>query len=104
MAPTRSLLHYVCGLVLLACCAQALRFDLHATSSYEGKKERCIRNFVGRDTLVVVTAIVDGQKGDGMAVNMHVCGPDSTPALGSWGRTRARRAKGNEAILGLEVS
>lgn len=73
MAPTTSLLRYVCGLVLLACCAQALRFDLHATSTHEGKKERCIRNFVARDTLVVVTAIVDGSKGDGMTVNMHVC-------------------------------
>ncbi|EFQ29164.1 emp24/gp25L/p24 family/GOLD [Colletotrichum graminicola M1.001] len=72
MAPTRSLLHYVCGLVLLACCAQALRFDLQATSPHEGRKERCIRNFVGRDTLVVVTAIVDGHKGDGMTVNMHI--------------------------------
>ncbi|KAJ0320876.1 hypothetical protein COL5a_009478 [Colletotrichum fioriniae] len=72
MAPTTSLLRYVCGLVLLACCAQALRFDLHATSTHEGKKERCIRNFVARDTLVVVTAIVDGSKGDGMTVNMHI--------------------------------
>uniref|UniRef100_L2G4S0 Erv25 protein n=1 Tax=Colletotrichum fructicola (strain Nara gc5) TaxID=1213859 RepID=L2G4S0_COLFN len=62
MAATRSLLRYVCGLVLLACCAQALRFDLHATGSHEGKKERCIRNFVARDTLVVVTATVDGHK------------------------------------------
>ncbi|KAK1700355.1 endoplasmic reticulum vesicle protein 25 [Colletotrichum godetiae] len=74
MAPTTSLLRYVCSLVLLACCAQALRFDLQATSTHEGKKERCIRNFVARDTLVVVTAIVDGSKGDGMTVNMHVCG------------------------------
>ncbi|KAJ0315466.1 hypothetical protein Brms1b_006065 [Colletotrichum noveboracense] len=86
MAATRSLLHYVCGLVLLACCAQALRFDLHATGSHEGKKERCIRNFVARDTLVVVTATVDGHKGDGMVVNMHVRGlkEEEGPSL-DWG-------------------
>ena len=28
---------------------------------------------MSRDTLVVVTATVDGYKGDGMIVNMHVC-------------------------------
>lgn len=87
MAATRSLLHYVCGLVLLACCAQALRFDLHATGSHEGKKERCIRNFVARDTLVVVTATVDGHKGDGMVVNMHVRGlkEEGAPLSLDWG-------------------
>ncbi|TAQ90879.1 hypothetical protein B7494_g809 [Chlorociboria aeruginascens] len=34
--------------------------------------ERCIMNFVAKDTLVVVTATVDGYKGDGMVVNMHI--------------------------------
>lgn len=48
----------------------ALKFDLPAVS---GKNERCIRNFVFKDQLVVVTAIVSGQKGDGQKVNMHVC-------------------------------
>ena len=48
----------------------ALKFDLVASS---GKNERCIRNFVAKDQLVVVTAIVSGQKGDGQVVNMHVC-------------------------------
>ena len=49
----------------------ALKFDLSAVS---GKNERCIRNFVFKDQLVVVTAIVSGNKGDGQVVNMHVCG------------------------------
>ncbi|KAH7168149.1 endoplasmic reticulum vesicle protein 25, partial [Fusarium flagelliforme] len=34
--------------------------------------ERCVRNFVGKDTLVVVTATVDGHKGDGMVVNLYI--------------------------------
>lgn len=46
----------------------ALKFDLAAHTG----RERCIRNFVAKDTLVLVTAIVDGQKGDGQQVNMHV--------------------------------
>ena len=50
----------------------ALRFDILAQAGHSAKNERCIRNFVGRDTLVVVTATVSGQKGDGMVVNMHV--------------------------------
>jgi len=73
MAPSlpRSLLHYLCGLVLFAACAQALKFDLIA--AYSGSaRERCIRNFVAKDTLVVVTAIVSGEHGDGMVVNMNV--------------------------------
>ena len=36
------------------------------------KGERCIRNFVSKDTLVVVAATVGGARGDGMTVNMHV--------------------------------
>lgn len=69
----RSLLQYICSFALFLACAQALKFDLQATSlSHDAKKERCIRNFVAKDTLVVVTAIVSGSKGDGMRVNMHV--------------------------------
>jgi hypothetical protein len=95
MALPRSLLQYICSLVLFIACANALKFDLQATSqSHDNKKERCIRNFVARDTLVVVTAIVSGAKGDGMRVNMHVsrsscrrtllsCLETETPAL-SW--------------------
>lgn len=72
MALQRSLLQYLCSVLLLVGAASALKFDLIATA--EGsKKERCIRNFVGKDTLVVVTATVDGFKGDGMMVNLYVC-------------------------------
>ena len=53
--------------------ASALKFDLLAQPGHSSKNERCIRNFVNKDTLVVVTATVGGSKGDGMVVNMHVC-------------------------------
>jgi len=56
-------------------CADALKCDIEAYSQGERKGERCIRNFVAKDTLVVVTATVDGFKGDGMVVNMHVSFP-----------------------------
>ncbi|KAF3357867.1 2-(S)-hydroxypropyl-CoM dehydrogenase [Verticillium dahliae VDG1] len=72
MALPRSLLHYVCSLLLLAVSAQALRFDLHATAPGASNRERCIRNFVAKETLVVVTATVGGYKGDGMTVNMRI--------------------------------
>lgn len=73
MALPRSLLQYVCSIVLFVACAQALKFDLQATSqSHDTRRERCIRNFVAKDTLVVVTATVSGSRGDGMRVNMHV--------------------------------
>ncbi|KAL3461004.1 WD40-repeat-containing domain protein [Aspergillus heterothallicus] len=47
--------------------SSALKFDIVA-----GKGERCIRNFVLKDQLVVVTAIVSGDRGDGQMVNMHI--------------------------------
>lgn len=50
----------------------ALKFDLAAHTGSSSKYERCIRNFVAKETLVLVTAIVDGHKGDGQVVNMHV--------------------------------
>lgn len=63
-------------LLLLAPFAAALKFDLHAVHSHESAKhERCIRNFVAKEQLVVVTAILDGHRGDGQTVNMHVRGP-----------------------------
>jgi len=72
------MLNYV--LVLLVPLTFALKFDLHAVNSHESARhERCIRNFVAKDQLVVVTAILDGYRGDGQTVNMHVCG------IGSWG-------------------
>ncbi|KAE8383504.1 WD40 repeat-like protein [Aspergillus bertholletiae] len=58
--------------ILFLCLVQisaALKFDLFPIS---GQNERCIRNFVFKDQLVVVTAIVSGEKGDGQKVNMHI--------------------------------
>ncbi|OAA33808.1 ERV25 protein [Moelleriella libera RCEF 2490] len=67
------LLRWLASLLLVVGAAHALKFDLIAHSGSENqKKERCIRNFVGQETLVVVTATVDGYKGDGMVINMHV--------------------------------
>ena len=59
-------------LTLLAPLAHALKFDIAAHTGAANKYERCIRNFVGRETLVVVTATVDGRDGDGQSVNMRV--------------------------------
>lgn len=56
-------------LALLPLLSYALKFDLAAESR---PQERCIRNFVNKDTLVVVTATVGGNKGDGQKVDMHV--------------------------------
>lgn len=68
-------LQWLCGLLLLACAASALKFDLAAHSGAESqRRERCIRNFVPRETLVVVTVTSDGTRGDGMMVNVHVGG------------------------------
>lgn len=50
----------------------ALKFDIAAHSGGSNNYERCIRNYAAADTLVVVTAISDGFKGDGQTVNMHV--------------------------------
>ena len=62
-------------LLFLTCVplSWALKFDIAAHMGHDYKYERCIRNFVAKDTLVLVTAIVDGYKGDGQVVNMHVC-------------------------------
>ncbi|EJT80768.1 endoplasmic reticulum vesicle protein 25, partial [Gaeumannomyces tritici R3-111a-1] len=70
----RPLLRYICSIVLFVACANALKFELQAQSGhgYYDKQQRCIRNFVAKDTLVVVTAIVNGHKGDGMIVNMNI--------------------------------
>ncbi|QIX00257.1 hypothetical protein AMS68_005774 [Peltaster fructicola] len=51
----------------------ALKFDIQAHPGHESaSKERCIRNFVARDQLVVVTATVSGSRGDGQVLNMHI--------------------------------
>jgi hypothetical protein len=60
-------------LVLLLPLASALKFDLHPVSQHDAAKyERCVRNFVAKEQLVVVTAILDGYRGDGQRVDMHV--------------------------------
>lgn len=59
-------------MLLLAVGSSALKFDIEAGSGHDSRSRRCIRNFVARDMLVVVTAIVDGYKGDGMQLNMHI--------------------------------
>lgn len=69
MAFSRTWLQYVCGLLFFVSSISALKFDLEAK---HGQHNRCIRNFVAKDTLVVVTATVDGRKGDGMVVNIQV--------------------------------
>lgn len=100
----RLLLRCICSLVLLVASVQALKFDLHARPANSAKEERCIRNFVAKDTLVVVTAIVSGKKGDGMVVNMEVCsrlggGAADRPAGSSaerLTRPQIRDAHGNE--------
>ncbi len=70
-----SLLYSLISLFIALPLSWALKFDLAAHTGYSNKYERCIRNFVAKDTLVLVTAIVDGQKGDGQMVNMHVSLP-----------------------------
>ncbi len=56
----------------------ALKFDLQAHTGHNARYERCIRNFVGRETLVLVTAIVSGSKGDGQVVHMRVSTQDKS--------------------------
>jgi hypothetical protein len=73
MALQISMMRAFLSLLLLIGVANALKFDVQAHFGRENqKKERCIRNFVAKETLVVVTAIVGGVKGDGMVVNIHV--------------------------------
>ena len=72
MAYPRLVLHTLCGFLLFLACTEALKFDLQGYPYRNHKSERCIRNFVSKDTLVVVTATISGTKGDGMIVNMHV--------------------------------
>jgi len=55
---------------LFSIVSAALKFDIAAQQ--RGHRQRCIRNFVAKDTLVVVTATVSGHKGDGQQVNIHV--------------------------------
>ncbi|KAF2116420.1 emp24/gp25L/p24 family/GOLD-domain-containing protein [Lophiotrema nucula] len=63
-----------CALLLVALpLSLALKFDIHAVQPHDAAKhERCIRNFVAKDQLVVVTTITDGHRGDGQTLNMHI--------------------------------
>jgi len=67
-----SLINFLGGLLLFLACADALKFELQAYPRGDKRSERCVRNFVSKETLVVVTATVSGSKGDGMVVNMHI--------------------------------
>src|SRR5271167_259297 len=85
MAPARSKYSSVVELLLILLVvlpfSHALKFDLVAHSGHSAKNERCIRNFVNRDTLVVVTATISGNRGDGQIVNMHVSGLNATTRI-----------------------
>ena len=63
--------HYATAFLAFAAAADALRFDLIAKQK-NTVVPRCIRNYVGRDTLVVVTTTVSGKKNDGQRVDIHV--------------------------------
>jgi hypothetical protein len=71
---------FACFLILIFIpLSSALKLDILAHPGHEAKsKERCIRNFVAKDQLVLVTAIIDGHQGDGQQLNMHVRIPFST--------------------------
>ena len=61
-------------LLLPLTLTQALKFELFSQPQAH-LTPRCIRNYVGADTLVVVTATVSGSKGDGQWVNIEVSLP-----------------------------
>ena len=73
-----TLFRYLSCLLFLATIplASALKFDIQAHPGHESARyERCIRNFVAKEQLVVVTAIISGFRGDGQTLNMHVSSP-----------------------------
>lgn len=72
MATSHALLQRLCSWALFLTLVSALKFDIEAFHQGDARATRCIRNFVAKDTLVVVTATVDGTKGDGQVLNMHV--------------------------------
>ena len=95
----QSLFTILCCLAVLP-FSWALKFDLQAHTGHGSKYERCIRNFVAKDTLVVVTATVSGQKGDGQKVNMHVSNSNSPGSSSSSTDTFL----GNRLKMRLETS
>lgn len=69
------------GLAFLLPLTTALKFEMQAHPGHEStQKERCIRNFVAKDQLVVVTATVSGSRGDGQTLNMHVSNSQASPS------------------------
>jgi hypothetical protein len=97
-------------MLLLAVGSQALKFDIQAGSGHDKISRRCIRNFVSKDMLVVVTAIVDGYKGDGMQLNMHVSAGlmrlslTVSEARLTWSRFRTRQATSTASPRTLPAS
>ncbi|OLL23993.1 Endoplasmic reticulum vesicle protein 25 [Neolecta irregularis DAH-3] len=67
------LLQVFAGLLLLTSPSIALKFSISSfPESSASSYQKCISNFVSADTLVVVTAIVTGSKGDGQRVNIEI--------------------------------
>ncbi|KAF2859178.1 endoplasmic reticulum vesicle protein 25 [Piedraia hortae CBS 480.64] len=60
-------------ILALITLAAGLRFDMQAHTGHEtAKMERCVRNWVSKGQLVVVSATVSGRRGDGQKMNMHI--------------------------------
>ena len=88
--PTTTMLALKLLLAFALPLASALKFDVQAHPGHESaSKERCVRNFVTKDQLVVVTATVSGSRGDGQTLNIHVSHP--THPQPSQARTRRLR-------------
>ncbi len=91
------LVSYVLFLILLPLIS-ALKFDIQAHHGHESAKyERCIRNFVAKDQLVVVTVNVDGNRGDGQQLNLHVRMPRNV-VLGSHAKSRTDQGRSRERV------
>ncbi|KAK7202529.1 endoplasmic reticulum vesicle protein [Myxozyma melibiosi] len=58
-------------LLVFAAHASALKFAVH-TRPAGHPSERCIRNFVQRDAMVIVNVKTNGQKGDGQVLNLRI--------------------------------
>lgn len=86
MAFTASILRLACAFTFLFACAQALKFDSLAYPANDNKNTRCIRNFVSKDTLVMVTATIGGNKGDGMQMNIHVSQPQDPAQFSTYSK------------------
>ncbi|CZS88009.1 hypothetical protein WAI453_000401 [Rhynchosporium graminicola] len=72
MTLSQPILRALWSVLFFLSSVQALKFDIEAFSKGDSRGTRCILNYVAKDTLVVVTATVDGTKGDGMVLDMHI--------------------------------